>query len=374
MGYDGSQRPSVDPSPCCRCIQFYSDHSTNEPYPLGFRPMPGAWPLSQGPADVQNASESRGSYLTDCTTIASTSGPFTLKWPDAPQEFDLSGEHNWHPQMPDPEPFFWDRGKRRALIIGINYSLHPVPGFRLEKCIEDAYGMANFLCANLGFEHNDVRIITDDSPWDRPTAENIREAMAALVYDAQPNDSLILYYSGHALQLKDMSGREFNGLAECICAIDYDGDSSLNSDTPGLISDYVMHQLMVKPLPRKCRLTAIFDSCHSGGLLGLPHVYDSNGFVKPLRHPECLKILRQKSSYADVVSLSASRDEQKAIETERGGALRWAFIESVRTLGDTLTYKELLCSVRDYMRRHGFPQRPQLSSSYEIDTYCRFIT
>jgi len=59
--------------------------------------------------------------------------------------------------------------------------------------------------------------------------------------------------------------------------------------------------------------------------------------------------LRQKSSYADVVSLSASKDEQEAIETERGGALRWAFIESVRTLGHNLTYKELLCSVR-YVR------------------------
>jgi hypothetical protein len=63
--------------------------------------------------------------------------------------------------------------------------------------------------ANLGFEHDDVRVITDENPWDLPTAENIvrrlfetsfvllnfiqRRAMAALVYDAQPNDSLVLY-------------------------------------------------------------------------------------------------------------------------------------------------------------------------------------
>jgi len=334
--------------------------------------MPGAWPPSQGPADVQDAPESRGSHFTGCTTIASTSGPFTPKWPAAPQEFDLSGQRNWHPQMPDPQPFFGDTGKRRALIIGINYFLHPEPGFKLEKCIEDAYGMANFLRANLGFEHDDVRVITDENRWDLPTADNIREAMAALVYDAQPNDSLLLYFSGHALQVEDMSGQESDGLAECICAMDYHGVPYSNSYTPGLISDNTMHQVMVKPLPPKCRLTAIFDSCHSGGLLGLPHLYDSNGLVKRLRHPERLRILRQKSSYADVVSLSASKDEQEAIETERGGALRWAFIESVRTLGHNLTYKELLCSVRDYMRKHEFPQRPQLSSSYEIDTRRRF--
>ena len=63
--------------------------------------------------------------------------------------------------------------------------------------------------ANFGFEHDDVRVITDENPWDLPTAENIvrrphelsfvllifvqREAMAALVNDAQPNDSLVLY-------------------------------------------------------------------------------------------------------------------------------------------------------------------------------------
>ena len=63
--------------------------------------------------------------------------------------------------------------------------------------------------ANLGFAHGDVRVMTDESPWDRPTAENIvrcpfemsfvvlnfvqLSAMAALVYDAQPNDSLLLY-------------------------------------------------------------------------------------------------------------------------------------------------------------------------------------
>ncbi|KAI0267552.1 hypothetical protein BGY98DRAFT_1023964 [Russula aff. rugulosa BPL654] len=53
--------------------------------------------------------------------------------------------------------------------------------------------MANFLRDNLGFEHDDVRVITDENPWDHPTVDNIMEAMAALVYDAQPNDSLVFY-------------------------------------------------------------------------------------------------------------------------------------------------------------------------------------
>ena len=63
--------------------------------------------------------------------------------------------------------------------------------------------------------------------------------------------------SGHALQVKDMSGQESNGLAECsllcpldrmpvtniislgICAMDYHGVPYSDSYTPGLISDDV---------------------------------------------------------------------------------------------------------------------------------------
>jgi len=54
----------VGPSPSAEYVQLFSVQSTNEPYPLGFRPqrspgpIPEAWPLFRSPADVQNASES----------------------------------------------------------------------------------------------------------------------------------------------------------------------------------------------------------------------------------------------------------------------------------------------------------------------------
>lgn len=41
-----------------------------------------------------------------------------------------------------------------------------------------------------------------------------------------------------------------------------------------------MHEIMVRPLPRGCRLTAIFDSCHSGTALDLPYVYSTKGVIK----------------------------------------------------------------------------------------------
>jgi hypothetical protein len=243
-------------------------------------PMTASRSPSQSPTDIQNASGgpySSGLPVFGPAMIASPSNPSTpvVGFPASPQEFDPTGQRILHPPMPVPLPFFRNTGKRRALIVGINYSLHPRPDLELKKCIDDAYGMANFLRSDLGFAPDDVRIMTNETPWDHPTEENIRDAMRGLVFDAQPHDSLVFYFSGHALQAKDMSGYEPNGLAECICAMDYLADSDHPyppSNTSGLIADNVMHELMVKPLPHQCRLTAIYDSCHSATLLGLPHL------------------------------------------------------------------------------------------------------
>jgi len=357
VAYDTSQtlqQAPIGQTPSSEYVPLYSVRSPNEPCHLpdfvrqhSQGPMTASWSPSQGPAGVQNTLGVP--YWTGRTMTASPSGPFTpaVEFPASPQEFDLTGQRIWHPQMPVPLPFFRNTGKRRALIIGINYSLHPRPDLELKQCIEDAYGMANFLHSNLGFARDDIRVMTNETPWDRPTEENIVHAMRGLVYDARPHDSLLFYFSGHALQAKDMSGYEPNGLAECICAMDYRADDPYpRSNTPGLIADNVMHEVMAKPLPRQCRLTAIYDSCHSATLLGLPHLYDSNGMVKPIRHPERLRILRRRANYAHIVSLSASKNEEEAFENERGGALRWAFIETVRKFGDNLTYKGLLWSVR----------------------------
>lgn len=41
-----------------------------------------------------------------------------------------------------------------------------------------------------------------------------------------------------------------------------------------------MHDIMVKSLRPGVRLTAIFDSCHSGTALDLPYIYSTQGVLK----------------------------------------------------------------------------------------------
>lgn len=44
--------------------------------------------------------------------------------------------------------------------------------------------------------------------------------------------------------------------------------------------DDELHDRLVKPLPPGCRLTAIFDSCHSGSAMDLPYTYSTSGQIK----------------------------------------------------------------------------------------------
>lgn len=48
----------------------------------------------------------------------------------------------------------------------------------------------------------------------------------------------------------------------------------------GHIVDDEMHRIMVTPLQPGVRLTAIFDSCHSGTALDLPYIYSTQGVLK----------------------------------------------------------------------------------------------
>lgn len=157
---------------------------------------------------------------------------------------------------------------------------------------------------------------------------------------------------------------------------------------------------MVRPLPIGCRLTAIFDSCHSGTALDLPYVYSTSGKIK---EPNVLKEVgkgaweaaldyargdvmgmvkglfhtamtakncesaaeitkRTRSSGADVVMLSGCKDSQTSADTFEArkavGACSWAFI-TVMNKYPRITYYGLLNAVRDELVAK-YSQKPQV--------------
>lgn len=227
--------------------------------------------------------------------------------------------------------------------------------------------MKQFLTANWGYKNGDIVMLIDDTSNARqmPTKQNILDAMRWLVKDAQPHDALFFHYSGHGGQVPDKDGDEVDGLDEVIYPVDY--------KKAGFIVDDEMHRIMVKTLPAGCRLTAIFDSCHSGTALDLPYLYHSNGRLKGSSTTP--QAQAEKSTNADVISFSGCRDDQSSADTtQKGvavGAMSYAFVTSL-TKKPVQSYLELLKSVRDILKQH-YQQKPQLSSSHPIDTHLRFI-
>ena len=289
------------------------------------------------------------------------------------------------------------RGRRKALLIGINYF-----GQRgqLRGCINDVKNMSTYLNQSFNYAREDMVILTDDqqNPMSLPTKANILRAMHWLVKDARPNDSLFFHYSGHGGQTPDLDGDEEDGYDEVIYPVDF--------RTAGHIVDDEMHRIMVKSLPAGVRLTAIFDSCHSGSALDLPYLYSTQGVLKePNLAKEAgqglLSIvgsyargdiggvasaamgffkkaatgdsiyqrnLETKTSQADVIMWSGSKDEQTSQDANIGGeatgAMSWAFITALKK-NPHQSYVQLLNSIRDELSTK-YTQKPQLSCSHPL--------
>jgi uncharacterized protein involved in outer membrane biogenesis len=170
---------------------------------------------------------------------------------------------------------------------------------------------------------------------------------------------------------------------------------------------------MVMPLQAGVRLTAIFDSCHSGTALDLPYIYSTQGilkepnlareagqgllgaltsygrgdmngvasnimgFFKKAANGEDAhnRSLATKTSPADVIMISGSKDDQTSadanIASQYTGAMSWAFITALKK-NPQQSYVQLLNNIRDELATR-YTQKPQLSCSHPLNTDLLFI-
>jgi len=255
-------------------------------------------------------------------------------------------------------------GGRKALCIGINYTGQSNP---LQGCVDDAKNVYKFLMENHSYPRSNIIVLTDDNsnPRSQPTQKNIVNAMRWLVDGAHADDALFIHYSGHGGRTRDLDGDELDGWDEVIFPVDY--------KTSGIITDDVLHNTLVTPLPAGCRLTAVFDSCHSGSILDLNYEFHSNGRVKS--SPVALASQKAKASPADVVCFSGCKDTQTSADTVQGGvavgAMSYAYLKVLKA-NPQISYIDLLRGVRDILKKK-YSQKPQLSATHELDIKRSFI-
>ena len=107
-----------------------------------------------------------------------------------------------------------------------------------------------------GFSPSNITIMIDtDKSTTQPTGKNIKAALANMVKNAQPGDSLVFHFSGHGTQVPTDDPKEEDGKDEAICPTDMN-----------LICDDDLRDLL-SPLKPGVMFTFIADCCHSGSLL-----------------------------------------------------------------------------------------------------------
>ncbi|KAG6817677.1 hypothetical protein H0H87_005435 [Tephrocybe sp. NHM501043] len=435
--------------------QGYPQHGGYAPPPG--QPPHGGYPLPSGPPPVQQSSYpgqqyhqqhqqpqgggypgQYGSAVHHTQQYAPPSGPP----PPPPTQQQHYGPQVQGAHGQTAQPFFQYsqcNGKKKALCIGINYFGQQG---QLRGCINDVQNIVKFLTSALsqfGYKKEDIVILTDDqtNPRAKPTGENILTAMQWLVRGASPNDSLFFHcklgvppdlsdsMTISVVKIPDMEAKRKIWMETKLMVI-YPVDFKQN----GHIVDDVMHDIMVKPLPAGCRLTAIFDSCHSGSALDLPYIYSTEGKIKEPNlaaeagqgllsavtsyargdmggvfksalglvktvgggQEKANKISRAtRTSPADVISWSGCKDSQTSADTqEKGqatGAMSYAFTTALGvSLSQTKmrllmlsvaknkqqSYQSLLVNIRDILKAK-YEQKPQLSSSHPIVRSSRLL-
>ncbi|BAY81387.1 peptidase C14 caspase catalytic subunit p20 [Calothrix parasitica NIES-267] len=170
------------------------------------------------------------------------------------------------------------------LLVGVNdYQDSGLPSLRYPAL--DCQGLEESLVkATEGFPNKEI-VVHHDFASKTPELNNIRESLKRIVLQSQPNDSIMLYFSGHGMVDQKTQ-------AAVLCFSDTNQNNLLNTGLP-------MQELVeiLSKSPAKQQLLCL-DTCHSGdmGFLG------SNGISRDAETPaynstpQLMSVLRQKAS------------------------------------------------------------------------------
>ncbi|MFK8184514.1 MAG: caspase family protein [Phormidesmis sp.] len=152
--------------------------------------------------------------------------------------------------------------RKLALLIGINdYTKNASVLSSLRGCLTDVDLQYELLVHRFGFDPSNIVKITDDQPL-KPTRKNIIDTFQShLINQAEPGDVVVFHYSGHGALVLDPDPI-YEGLSLNGTIVPSDGTpegSDVVSDIMGRTLFLLMRSLKTD------NVTAILDSCHSGG-------------------------------------------------------------------------------------------------------------
>lgn len=281
-----------------------------------------------------------------------------------------------------------------ALVVGINEYRYPV--FPLYGCVHDAQAVAEYLNSQSDFEVQ-LQLLLNE----KATRQNIIETFIQHLGQAQPNDTVVFYFSGHGAQeAADSSIWRFESDQKLEGLVCY--DSIPNETGPfRLLADkelrylirQVTHGIMgsgQKPagLPH---VVTIFDCCHSGDNTRSSYISKvSNRFherkfkpaaiarmstILPVRNwsdfcfkdqfsPEVFKVrpLSEILPEGEHIQLAACQSNESAYESEGSGVFTSNLLDFLKRCEGAISYYDLRSRLKHFIQNQ-FDQSPQIYES-----------
>lgn len=241
---------------------------------------------------------------------------------------------------------------KKAILFGLNYDECPAK-MHLRGCITDVENTRTYL-GTQGFSDIELYVNHQDT-----TKTSITRALLNAARESHESkiDLLWIHFSGHGTSIRDISGDERDGKDECLVPSD--------CMSAGLITDDVINSILRRFNPGT-KVLCVFDCCHSGTMGDLRYMHSNNGPVSNQKNPECA---------TNVVLLSGCMDSQTSadafnVQNKRkySGAMTSCLLkelEKYRDISD-IRLTKLIDDLRVSLKRKGFPQYPQMTSSVPI--------
>jgi hypothetical protein len=152
--------------------------------------------------------------------------------------------------------------RKLALLIGINTYPESSQYSNLQGCLTDVELQRQLLIHRFGFNPNDIVTLTEQQATRQAILTTFEEH---LIKQVKTGDVVVVHYSGHGSQVMDPDRDNPDGLNGTFVP----ADSGLPAGFPnsgGVVKDIMGHTLflLMRALPTES-VTAVLDSCHSGG-------------------------------------------------------------------------------------------------------------
>lgn len=276
---------------------------------------------------------------------------------------------------------------RRALLIGVNDYPLLEARHQLKGCVNDAKVMAATLRDRFAFPESDIEVLLNE----KATRDNILSAMDRLVDRTEPQDVVVIQYSGHGSQVEDREGDEPTGKDQTIVPCDSGRkDPNPNRD----ITDDEIFERLRKLAAKTDRITLLFDCCHSGTITRDDDFGEgARSLEEETRSVDVLPVASLSRETIDAMTksgpsgflpidgsyvlIAGCRDEEKSFEHKirtstgemRHGALTYFLTKELAKAPAGATYRDVFERAAQKVTGTFFNQHPQMEGASDRELF-----